>query len=186
MPFPKRYAEIAHKLRVPLGFLVAGSYLILARPSWPSIAWGGAATLAGLLFRAWAAGHLAKNESLTASGPYAYVRNPLYLGSLLTAAGFAVAGRNLAVAGALAIYFIFFFLPVVEEEERHLRKLFPEYEEYARRVPKFRPRLSREGCAERPFRWALYQKNREYQAMAASLAAMAILLAKMWVAGSGN
>ena len=186
MAFPKRYAEIAHKLRVPLGFVVAGSYLILARPSWQSIAWGGAATLAGLLFRAWAAGHLAKNESLATSGPYAHVRNPLYVGSLLTAAGFAVAGRNLAVACALAIYFIFFFLPVVEEEERHLRKLFPEYAEYARRVPKFLPRLSTEGCPERPFRWALHQKNREYQAVAASLAAMAILLAKMWMSGDGS
>jgi protein-S-isoprenylcysteine O-methyltransferase Ste14 len=184
MPFPKRYAEIAHKLRVPLGFAVAAAYLILARPSWRSLAWGGAIALLGLVFRAWAAGHLAKNETLAASGPYAHVRNPLYVGSLITAAGFALAGRNLAVAGALAVYFLFFFLPVVEEEERHLRKLFPEYAEYERRVPKFWPRLARQGGAAQEFRWAIYHRNREYQAVASSLAAMAILLLKAWLGGS--
>lgn len=184
MPFPKRYAEIAHKLRVPLGFVVAGSYLILARPSWRSLAWGMSVALIGLAFRAWAAGHLAKNELLATSGPYAHVRNPLYVGSLITAAGFAVAGRNLLVAGALAVYFLFFFLPVVEEEECHLRKLFPEYAGYARRVPKFWPRLSTDGCPPKPFRWPLYHKNREYQAVAASLAAMAVLLAKAWLGGN--
>lgn len=181
MPFPKRYAEIAHKLRVPLGFVVAASYLVLARPSWRSLAWGMAVAMLGLAIRAWAAGHLAKNQLLTTSGPYAHVRNPLYVGSLVMAAGFAVAGRHAAVGGVLAVYFVFFLLPVVEEEERHLRKLFPGYEEYARRVPKFWPRLRSDCGAARPFEFSLYLKNREYEALGAGCIAAAVLIGKIWM-----
>jgi protein-S-isoprenylcysteine O-methyltransferase Ste14 len=181
MPFPKRYAEIAHKLRVPLGFVVAGSYLVLARPSWWSLAWGMGVALIGLAIRAWAAGHLAKNQLLTTSGPYTHLRNPLYVGSLVMAAGFALAGRHAAVGVVLAVYFVFFLLPVVEEEERHLRKLFPGYEVYARRVPKFWPRLRGGGEAGRRFEFSLYLKNREYEALGAGCIAAAVLIWKIWM-----
>lgn len=181
MPFPKRYAEIAHRLRVPLGFVVAGSYLLLARPSWQSLAWGMSVAVIGLAIRAWAAGHLAKNQLLTTSGPYAHVRNPLYVGSLVMAAGFAVAGRHWAVGGVLAVYVLFFLLPVVEEEERHLRKLFPGYEDYARRVPKFWPRLRGGDVADRQFELSLYLKNREYEALGAGCIAAAGLMVKIWM-----
>jgi len=183
MPFPKRYAEIAHKLRVPFGFVVAACYLILARPGWGSLGWGMALALVGLVFRAWAAGHLAKNELLTTSGPYAHVRNPLYVGSLIMATGFAVAGRHAAVGAVLAAYFVMFLLPVVEEEERHLRKLFPGYQDYARRVPKFWPRLRSAGAAGRRFEFSLYWKNREYEALGAGLIVAVVLLIKLTLLG---
>lgn len=183
MPFPKRYAEIAHKLRVPLGFAVAGSYLVLARPSWRSLAWGMAVAVLGLAIRAWAAGHLAKNQLLTTSGPYAHVRNPLYVGSLAMAAGFAVAGMHAAVGAVLAVYFVLFLLPVVEEEERHLRKLFPGYEDYARRVPKFLPRVRGGEASGRRFAFSLYWKNREYEALGAGVLAVIVLVIKLVVLG---
>jgi protein-S-isoprenylcysteine O-methyltransferase Ste14 len=79
---------------VPLGFLFAVLYFWLARPSWRSMTLGAILIVPGLLVRALASGHVRKNEALATSGPYAYTRNPLYLGSLLIGMGFAVAARS--------------------------------------------------------------------------------------------
>ena len=69
-------------------------YFWLARPTWRSIALGAIVFVPGLLVRALASGHVQKNEALATSGPYAYTRNPLYLGSLLIGVGFAIAARS--------------------------------------------------------------------------------------------
>lgn len=172
--FPKPYADRVAKLRVPASFLTAVACLWLARPDWWSLAAGLPFTMAGLALRAWAAGHLAKNERLATGGPYAYVRNPLYLGSALLAAGAAVMAREVAVALLLAVLFVLVYLPVIELEEQHLRKLFPEYEEYARRTPRLMPRLASRTTKER-FSWKLYWRNREHHALLGWLAAMALL-----------
>lgn len=172
--FPKPYADRAARARVPAGFLTAAASLWLAQPSGPSLAAGLPLMLAGLAVRAWAAGHLAKNERLATGGPYAYVRNPLYLGSALLAAGAAVACRSPLVALLLAALFALVYLPVIELEEQHLRKLFPEYEEYARRTPRLLPRPAGRPGQER-FSWKLYWRNREHHALAGWLAAMALL-----------
>lgn len=172
--FPKRYADGAARLRVPAGFVTAVASLWLAQPSWRSLAAGLPLMLAGLALRAWAAGHLAKNERLATAGPYAYVRNPLYLGSALLAAGAAAAARHALVALMLAALFLLVYLPVIELEEQHLRKLFPQYDEYARRTPRLLPRLA--GCApQERFSWELYWHNREHHALLGWLAAMAVL-----------
>ena len=95
----------------------------------------------GLLIRALASGHVRKNEALATSGPYAYTRNPLYLGSLLIGIGFAVAARSWWVGVALVVMFFAIYLPVIRDEEDFLRQKFPEFEEYARRVPRMFPRI---------------------------------------------
>src|SRR5882672_9355171 len=89
------WSQIARRIRVPLGFLFAVLYFWLARPSWQSLMAGAILVVPGLLIRALASGHVRKNESLATSGPYAYTRNPLYLGSLLIGVGFALAARSL-------------------------------------------------------------------------------------------
>lgn len=154
-------------------------YAAFSRPTRASLIVGLPLALAGLVLRAWAAGHLAKNEALATSGPFAYTRNPLYLGTLTAAAGFAVAGRNTWLAVMLGIYFIAAYLPVIGEEESHLRKLFPEYAGYAASVPRFLPQLSHAGSGGEPFRWSLYMRNREYQALAGYLAVAAWLVIKL-------
>lgn len=179
MAFPKKYAEWAARLRVPAGFAAAALLLVLARPGRSSLALGGALALLGLALRAWAAGHLRKNERLTASGPYAYVRNPLYLGSLIAAAGCAVAGASWMAGAAAAIFFAGFYLPVVEEEESHLEKILPGYRAYREQVPRLRPRLPPYRASSERFSASLYLKNREYQALAAFALVMALLAAKM-------
>src|ERR1039457_1979826 len=99
------WPQIARQIRVPLGFLLAVFYFWLARPSWLSMAVGAIAVVPGLLIRALASGHVRKNESLATSGPYAYTRNQLYLGSLLMGLGFAAAARSWRVGVALVVMF---------------------------------------------------------------------------------
>ncbi|HYM10336.1 MAG TPA: isoprenylcysteine carboxylmethyltransferase family protein [Bryobacterales bacterium] len=171
----KRYARLAARLRVPTGFVVAALFAALARPSPASLLAGLPLAFAGLALRAWAAGHLEKNQTLAATGPFAYTRNPLYLGTLTVAAGFALAARNLWLAVLFALYFGLAYLPAISEEESHLRQIFPGYEEYATQVPRLVPRLA---SAKPPgaFRWALYLRNREYQALLGYLAGAAWLL----------
>ena len=132
--FPKRYADKVQRLRVTSGFLLLAAFVWFAKPTSQSLWLGVPISLIGLSIRAWAAGHLAKNENLAMSGPYAYVRNPLYLGTLLTAAGVAVASRSWWLAGLLTVVFALVYLPVIELEEQHLRTLFPKYAAYAERV----------------------------------------------------
>lgn len=174
--FPKAYADRVAKLRVPFGFLLVATFAWFSHPSAESLAIGLPISLCGLALRAWAAGHLAKNAQLAQSGPYAWVRNPLYIGTLLVAAGLVTASRSIGLGILFAAVFGLIYLPVIQLEEQHLRSLFPEYVEYARRVPALlpRPRLSN-GPAFRP---QLYFKNREYEALLGFLAGVALLIWK--------
>jgi protein-S-isoprenylcysteine O-methyltransferase Ste14 len=173
--FPKPYADRVAKLRVPFGFVLVGAFLWLSEPTWTSLAAGLPVSIAGLAARAWAAGHLEKNLALTETGPYAHVRNPLYLGTLAVAAGLVIASRRWELAGLFAVVFLLVYLPVVELEEQHLRTLFPAYEEYARRVPKLTPMIRGKSPATKRFQWALYRRNREYEALAGFVAGLAVL-----------
>jgi protein-S-isoprenylcysteine O-methyltransferase Ste14 len=173
MSFPKRYADVVARLRVPAGFLLATAFLLLSQPSAESLAWGLPVSIFGMMLRAWAAGHLAKNQRLAATGPYAYTRNPLYLGTLLVALGMAVAARSTVLGMLFAAVFLFVYLPVIELEEQHLRKLFPEYDAYARRVPRLAIRIPPETPGS--FDLALYLRNQEYRALVGYLAAILFL-----------
>src|SRR5664279_2027516 len=97
--------RIARRIRVPLGFLFAVFYFWRARPDWISLALGVAVAALGVFVRAMASGHVKKNEQLATSGPYAYCRNPLYLGSIIIAIGFAIAARDVWIAiGIIALF----------------------------------------------------------------------------------
>jgi protein-S-isoprenylcysteine O-methyltransferase Ste14 len=176
--FPKPYADAVAKLRVPAGFLLLAAFLYLAAPNARSLAVGAPVAFCGLLLRGWAAGHLEKNRQLAVSGPYAYVRNPLYLGTLVAAAGFVVAARRWELGVIFTAAFALIYLPVIELEEQHLRQLFPSYADYARRVPLLVPRL-RKPPHPRRFRWELYRRNEEYQAALGFLAGLAVLVWKV-------
>src|SRR5438309_9158824 len=142
LQFPKPYADTVARLRVPSGFLIVVVFGWLSRPTPESLALGVPMSLLGLALRAWAAGCLAKNRQLATGGPYAYTRNPLYIGTLLVAAGLAIAARSPWLAALFAAVFLFVYLPVIQNEEQHLRKIFPEYAAYADRVPALWPRLT--------------------------------------------
>ena len=177
----KRYAELAACIRVPCGFLLVAVYAFFTQPSPRLLTLGAAVALAGIALRACAAGHLEKNLRLATSGPYAYSRNPLYLGSALVALGFALAGGVWWLGLLLTLFLVTLYLPVVSEEEAHLAKLFPEFREYAAAVPRFWPRrpVRVERSASSSFRWALYSKNQEYNALLGYLLGIALLLWKL-------
>jgi protein-S-isoprenylcysteine O-methyltransferase Ste14 len=176
--FPKPYADRVAKLRVPFGFVLAIAFAWFSRPSPRSLLIGLPVSVLGLLLRGWATGHLEKNIRLAESGPYAYVRNPLYIGTLLVAAGLVVAARQWALALIFTAVFLLVYLPVIELEEQHLRALFPEFADYSRRVPALLPRL-RARTTRQAFRWGLYVRNREYQALLGFAAGAAFLVGKM-------
>ncbi len=175
--FPKAYADTVQRLRVPLGFLLLAAFAWFAQPTLRSIVWGVPVAIAGLWLRGWAAGHLEKNKKLVDSGPYAWVRNPLYVGSLVAALGLALAAKRPLLAWLFFLFFYFVYLPVVEQEEQHLRKLFPDFAAYERRVRMFWPTIPT-GESETHFRWDLFWRNEEYKASLAFLVALGFLFWK--------
>jgi protein-S-isoprenylcysteine O-methyltransferase Ste14 len=178
--FPKPYADAVARLRVPSGFLIVVVFAWFSRPTPPSMAIGVPLSLLGLALRAWAAGCLAKNRQLATAGPYAYTRNPLYIGTLLVAAGLSVSARSIGLAALFTAVFLLVYLPVIRNEEQHLRKIFPEYAAYAARVPALIPSFTpARGEDSNPFRRELYLRNQEYQAGLGFLAGVLFLLWKM-------
>ena len=169
--------------RVRLGYLVAIVVLFFACPSPQSAAIGAAIGVFGLWLRAYAAGFLKKQEVLTTTGPYAFTRNPLYLGSAILAAGAAWAMHSLISAAILGIYFAAVYYVVMRREEGELRGHFGEaFEKYAKAVPLFLPRLIPARSQEEPageFSFAQYKKNHEYQA-AFGFLFLLILLMGIW------
>ncbi len=178
--FPKPYADRVARLRVTTGFVLVAAFAWFSRPDLRSLAWGLPVSMLGLLLRGWAAGHLEKNTRLAMSGPYAHVRNPLYLGTLLVAAGLVLASRRWPLALLFALVFGLIYLPAIELEEQHLANLFPEFAAYAERVPALWPAWRTKSSAAR-FRWRIYIHNREYQALLGFLAGAALLIAKVLV-----
>ncbi len=174
-----RWNRVARRIRVPLGFGFAVIYLWLADPTWRSIAGGGAIAAIGLLLRGVASGYVKKDSELTTTGPYAYTRNPLYLGSLIIAAGFAVAARSLPVVGMMAVIFAAIYIPVIRYEEAYLRAHFSGFADYSRRVPRLWPRLSASSVTDIRFSPELYWKHREYNALVGTLAMLAALAARL-------
>jgi len=179
--FPKPYADVVARLRVPSCFLIVGVFAWFSHPSARSLEFGLPMSLLGLVLRGWAAGCLAKNQELATGGPYAYTRNPLYLGTLLVAAGLAIASRSLGLGILFIAVFLFVYLPVIQNESEYLNVLFPgQYPGYAAAVPLLLPRLTpyRKNNPN-PFRFALYLRNQEYNAGAGFSAGILFLLWKL-------
>ncbi len=177
--------RIARRIRVPLGFVFAAVFLWLARPTWVSMLASVALVGPGLWLRAYAAGYVRKNAELTLTGPYARTRNPLYLGSMLIAFGFALAAWSWIVVVALAVLFAAIYVPTIQSEEAYLREKFAGFQEYAAKVPRLLPRLTaatfpgNENASGGAFSAAQWRHHREYNALmgaGAIYAALAIRL----------
>lgn len=177
--FPKPYADRVAKLRVPFGFLLVATFAWFSHPSMLSLGLGLPVSFCGLALRAWAAGHLRKDSKLARSGPYSHLRNPLYVGTLLVAAGLVLASQSIGLGILFAAVFGLIYLPVIQLEEQHLRSLFPDYAAYAREVRALLPRFGASLSTVR-FDPALYRKNREYEALLGFLAGAALLIYKAW------
>jgi protein-S-isoprenylcysteine O-methyltransferase Ste14 len=181
-------SEWLSEWRVPLGFVAAIVYFMLARPTLSSLLVGSSVAFVGVAWRAVASGMIQKNASLALAGPYALSRNPLYFGSFLIAFGFGVVGNELALVVGGVIFFIVVYWPVMRREERQLRQIFgSEYEAYAREVPLFVPwklKRARRVDERSRFDWGQYWRNREYNVILGYCSAMALLFLIKYLRGS--
>jgi protein-S-isoprenylcysteine O-methyltransferase Ste14 len=169
---------------VPLGFFCAFLFVLLARPHLTTLVIGGIVSVFGLAIRAWAAGHIRKNAALATSGPYAYTRNPLYLGSFFVGLGFTIGSGRWELGLLFAALYFGIYLPVMRVEATTLAELFGEgYQRYAREVPLFFPRLTAyrndAGKAAR-FDRSLYMRYREYRAALGLIVAWGLLAFKAY------
>ncbi len=177
------WQRIARRIRVPLGFVVAAVFLVFAQPTVRTLAWSLLLVVPGVWLRGYAAGYVKKNAELTVTGPYAFTRNPLYLGSICLAVGFAVAANRWWLVLLLAGMFAAIYVPVILAEEVFLRQTFAGFDAYARRVPRLLPRLTpaRFGAAAGSFSRERYMHHREYNAGMGAAAIYAVLAARMWL-----
>ena len=174
--------HLAARARLPLGFVTAALYLAFARPSRDMLVAGALVAGLGVLVRAWAAGHIRKNDRLATSGPYAHTRNPLYFGSFLIACGFALAA-HWALLAVVAVFWLAIYGPTIQRERVKILAMFPDsYPAFERNVPAFLPRLTpwRDGPdAGLGFSGALYLRHGEWRAALGYLAGMAWLLYRL-------
>jgi protein-S-isoprenylcysteine O-methyltransferase Ste14 len=180
------WERFARRARVPLGFVVAAVFLVFAHPTLRTLAWSLLLVLPGVWLRGYAAGYVKKNAELTRTGPYAYTRNPLYLGSMGIAFGFAVGAGRWWLGLLLAGMFLVIYIPTILSEEEFLRGTFAGFAEYARRVPRLLPRLTAarfpgEDVGLGRFSWERYQHHREYNACMGAVAIYAALALRMWL-----
>ena len=176
------WQRFAKRIRVPMGFAFAALYLGFAHPTDLSVALSLLLVVPGVWLRAYASGYVKKNEELTTTGPYAHTRNPLYLGSILIAFGFAAAASSWIILILLAALFAIIYIPTIQGEEAFLRATFSSFDAYARAVPRLLPRLTSAPTAapSGAFSRALYLQHREYNALIGSAAIYLALLLRLW------
>jgi protein-S-isoprenylcysteine O-methyltransferase Ste14 len=166
---------------VPLGFCFAAVFLWLARPTWMTMGLSLLLVAPGVWLRGYASGYVRKNAELTRTGPYAHTRNPLYLGSMMIAFGFAAAAGSWVILVALVVLFAVIYVPTIQGEEAYLREKFPGFEEYARSVPRLFPRwtAAKTDDVVGSFSSKLYLHHREYNASMGAIAIYAALAVKL-------
>lgn len=175
------------RLRLRAVWLLIVPFLVFARPTPTLLAVGSTLAALGVLVRAWAAGTIHKEEELTTTGPYAYTRNPLYVGSFVLGTGVVVAGGQWIFAVLFLAFFAGVYGRTMAGEAELLTELFGErFRDYRRHVPAFLPRLTpyrAPGAPSGGFTLAQYGRNREWEAALGALAAFAFLAAKWWWLG---
>ena len=159
--------QLLARLRVPLGFVGTAAAFVLARPTSQSLMIGGGIAMLGEALRVWASGHIDKGREVTRSGPYRFVRHPLYLGSAIIGLGFMIAARSLVATALVSVYLVATFVAAIRTEEATLDARFGgEYAAY---------RDGRATPVSRSFTFARVAANREYRAVIGMVLGFALL-----------
>jgi protein-S-isoprenylcysteine O-methyltransferase Ste14 len=171
------WKKLAQKTRVPAGTVLGIIFLVLMHPSVRSLWIGGVIAFAGALLRLWAAGHIEKGKILAQGGPYAFTRNPLYLGSFFMALGIIIAGQGYWLLVPFIIFFAAFYFPVMKAEEQELLQGYgQQFVDYSTRVPLLIPGFRKTGRVYSTFLWSRVIRNREHHTVAGLIAAEAVLV----------
>jgi len=167
MPWPARH-RTALTVALP-GVLVAAAFL---HPAQFHLLWPGAAVaLLGQSLRLWAAGCLHKDSEITTRGPFAFTRNPLYLGSFVIGLGHCLMSGLLWSAVLLPLFWAVYH-PTIRHEEGFLRRKFGEaYDAYCHQTPRLFPRVPPRELLRTGFSWSQLRRNREYEALIANAVA---------------
>jgi protein-S-isoprenylcysteine O-methyltransferase Ste14 len=178
-------SETIARWRVPVGWLLGLLALWLAEPTSGYLIAGVVVAWMGEALRLWASGYLEKDRRLATRGPYAWTRNPLYLGSLLMGLGFALATGRLFLLLVLLVLFFVVYFPVMKREAACLEAAFPgDYSTYASRVPLLVPRVPRkDDLREGGFSFHRVMENREPKTVLGLVLVVAILWAKWKLSG---
>jgi protein-S-isoprenylcysteine O-methyltransferase Ste14 len=177
------------KLRFLPYYVIGGAILFSVRPTPATYGAGASLVVLGALMRTWGAGHLVKNDQLAITGPYAWLRHPLYVGTLLTATGFAVilgGWLSLAVIAFVLPWFFFYYFPRKDESEsERLAKVHGgDFQLYRENVPALlpaqRPWHPAPGSllkADSTMRWSgrCYSDNNEFGTLLAQLTGLVFL-----------
>ena len=153
----------------------------LAKDEVLSAAWffpGAAFTLFGEWLRLWAAGHLRKNKQLTTTGPYSYVKNPLYIGTLLITVGYSAMAMNYWIMIAGFIWFFIYYAPYKkkQENEKLIGSFGAAWTEFDNAVPDYLPRLTPyAGRGTNRWSWEVVKENSEHETAVAVLIGFAVL-----------
>ncbi len=173
--------KLLQRYRVFAGFAFAVLYVLFAQPTALTLAIGVGVAIIGLGLRAWACGHIQKIRELDTSGPYAFTRNPLYLGTFIIAVGFSIASGVWWLVLLAMVFYLSIYFPVMNVEAEELETwLGDEYRIYAEAVPLFFPRLTPWKNSAKSFDFQLYLKHREYNAALGLLLITVILTAKVY------
>jgi protein-S-isoprenylcysteine O-methyltransferase Ste14 len=172
-------------LRLRAVWLLVLPFLWFAHPNEARLWVGAGVAILGLLIRGWAAGTIRKEEELTTSGPYAFTRNPLYLGSLLIGLGVTWAGGGWLWPAVFLVFFGLVYTTTMRGEARLLTELFgARYRDYAANVPAFVPRPTPYRAPEPDsaggFGMSRYARNREWEALLGVITGFALLASKWW------
>lgn len=170
--------EIVIRYRSFVGILCLIGLLYLAEPSPTSVAVGFFFIIAGMFFRAWAAGYIHKDEILATNGPFSLTRNPLYFGNFILGLGIAISGNNLASYAIFFGFYLLFFPFLMALEHKRLKKRFGgEYDRYAKKSHSFFPKIRKIRKGE--FNISYYMKNKEYRVLYFSLFVIAVMIIKV-------
>ncbi|MBI1819807.1 MAG: isoprenylcysteine carboxylmethyltransferase family protein [Nitrospirae bacterium] len=179
----QKFNQLVGHYRTFISLIIGVVFLWVARPDLNSLILGVPFILLGELIRTWAAGCINKEyEQLTTVGPYAYTRNPLYVGNFLLGLGFVIIGKQwIAAVLFLFLFFVIYRSTILDEEKTLLRVFGQTFNDYQKNVPRFIPRWPLQKIQPHPFYWERVFRHREYNAWMGIIGVLAVFIIKIKV-----